>query len=392
MLSQKAKSFRPSPTLELAARAKAMKDRGEDVISLTVGEPDWPTYKIPSEAGIKAINDNKTKYTPPAGIPPLKKAITELTKELIGVQYDVSEVTVSTGAKFVIFAGFQALLDPGDEVVIPMPFWASYSEMVELAGGKPVRVKTDLKNRFKITPEQLQAAITPKTKIFLFNSPCNPTGVEYNSDDLKAIAGVVQKNPRLVVMTDDIYNQLSLNSTGISPHILQVAPDLRNRVVCINGVSKAYSMTGWRIGWATGPKEIVTAMGAYQSQTVGSSSSIAQEAAVAAINGCRPDVAATRKELHVRAAHAYEVFSSIPGFKVLKPDAAFYLWIDVSEALKMAGIKDADELARRLIDDQKVVVVPGTEFGDDQAIRISFAAKSKEIDEAVTRIKSILKK
>lgn len=390
MLSQKAKSFRPSPTLELAARAKAMKDRGEDVISLTVGEPDWPTYKIPSEAGIKAINDNKTKYTPPAGIPPLKKAITELTKELIGVQYDVSEVTVSTGAKFVIFAGFQALLDPGDEVIIPMPFWASYSEMVELAGGKPVRVKTDLKNRFKITPEQLEKQITPKTKIFLFNSPCNPTGIEYNADELKALAAVIKKNPRMVVMSDDIYNQLSLSDKGISPHILQVAPELRDRVVGVNGVSKAYSMTGWRLGWATGPKEIVQAMGAYQSQTVGSSSSIAQEAAVAAINGCKPDVEATRKELRVRAAHAYEVFSSIPGFKVLKPDAAFYLWIDVSEALKASKMKDADELARRLIDEEKVVVVPGTEFGDDQAIRISFAAKSSEIDTAVKRVKAIL--
>lgn len=390
MLSQKAKSFRPSPTLELAARAKAMKDRGEDVISLTVGEPDWPTYKIPSEAGIKAINDNKTKYTPPAGIPPLKKAITELTKELIGVQYDVSEVTVSTGAKFVIFAGFQALLDPGDEVIIPMPFWASYSEMVELAGGKPVRVKTDVKNRFKITPEQLKQHITPKTKIFLFNSPCNPTGIEYTADELKALSVVIQNAPRVVVMADDIYNQLSLSDKGISPHILQVAPDLRDRVISVNGVSKAYSMTGWRIGWATGPKEIVHAMGAYQSQTVGSSSSIAQEAAVAAINGCRDDVAATRKELRTRAAHAYEVFSSITGFKVLKPDAAFYLWIDVSEAIKVAKIKDADELARRLIEEQKVVVVPGTEFGDDQAIRISFAAKTQDIDTAVRRIKTLL--
>lgn len=390
MLSQKAKSFRPSPTLELAARAKAMKDRGEDVISLTVGEPDWPTYKIPSEAGIKAINDNKTKYTPPQGIPPLRKAITELTKELIGVSYDVNEVTVSTGAKFVIFAGFQALLDPGDEVLIPTPFWASYSEMVELAGGRPKLVKTTVENRFKITPAQLKENINPKTKIFLFNSPCNPTGIEYSAPELKALAAVIKDHPRVVVMTDDIYNQLSLSESGISPHILQQAPELRDRVICVNGVSKAYSMTGWRIGWATGPKDVIHAMGSYQSQTVGSSSSIAQEAAVAAINGCRADVEATRKELRERSAHAFEVFSSIPGFKVTKPDAAFYLWIDVSEALKKLKLHGAADLAKRMIDDYKVVVVPGEDFGDSNYIRISFAAKPKDIDEAVARIKKLL--
>lgn len=391
MLSEKAKSFRPSPTLQLAARAKEMKDRGEDVISLTVGEPDWPTYKIPSEAGIKAINENKTKYTPPQGILPLRKAIVDLTKELIGISYDVNEVTVSTGAKFVIFAGFQALLDPGDEVLIPTPFWASYSEMVELAGGKPKLVKTKQENRFKLTPQQLKENITSKTKIFLFNSPCNPTGIEYTAEELKALAVVIKENPRLVVITDDIYNQLSLsNDRGISPHILQSAPELRNRVVCVNGVSKAYSMTGWRIGWATGPREVIHAMGSYQSQTVGSSSSIAQEAAVAAIIGCREDVANTRKELHGRLAHAFEVFSSIPGFKVTKPDAAFYLWIDVSEALKKLKLTTASELAKRLIDEQKVVVVPGEEFGDHNALRISFAAKPKDIDEAVKRIRTIL--
>lgn len=390
MLSLKAKSFRPSPTLELAARAKAMKDRGEDVISLTVGEPDWPTYKIPSEAGIKAINDNKTKYTPPQGIPALRQAIADLTKELIGVSYEANEVTVSTGAKFVIFAGFQALLDPGDEVLIPTPFWASYSEMVELAGGRPKLVKTTVENRFKITPAQLKENLTAKTKIFLFNSPCNPTGIEYSSDELKALSIVLKENPHVAVITDDIYNQLSQSERGISPHILQVAPELRSRVVCVNGVSKAYSMTGWRIGWATGPKEIIHAMGSYQSQTVGSSSSIAQEAAVAAIKGCREDVIATRQELRARAAHAYEAFSSIPGFKVTKPDAAFYLWIDVSGALKKLNLFGAADLAKRLIDEHKVVVVPGEDFGDNQYIRISFAAKTKDIDEAVKRIKTLV--
>jgi aspartate aminotransferase len=390
MLSEKAKSFRPSPTLELAARAKEMKDRGEDVISLTVGEPDWPTYKTAADAGIKAINDGKTKYTSPQGIPPLRVEICALVKELIGVSYAPNEVTVSCGAKFVIFAGFQALLNPGDEVLIPAPFWASYSEMVELAGGVPKVYMTKLENRFKMTPAELKANITAKTKIFLFNSPCNPTGIEYNSEELKGLATVLKEFPKVAVITDDIYNQLSLSEKGISPHILQEAPELRDRVICVNGVSKAYSMTGWRIGWATGPKEIIHAMASYQSQTVGSSSSIAQEASIAAIQGCKEDVKATRQDLRKRAAHAYEAFSSIEGFNVLKPDAAFYLWINVSEVLQKMKLTTAQQLAKKLIDDYKVVVVPGDDFGDSNYIRISFAATQKDIDGAVERIKKMI--
>ncbi|MCB9072857.1 MAG: pyridoxal phosphate-dependent aminotransferase [Bdellovibrionaceae bacterium] len=389
MLSEKAKCFRPSPTLELAAKAKEMKDRGEDVISLTVGEPDWPTYKIAADAGVKAIHDGKTKYTPPQGIPPLRQAITGLVKDLIGVSYAANEVTVSCGAKFVIFAGFQALLNPGDEVLIPAPFWASYSEMVELAGGKPKVYLTKVENRFKMTPQELKENITSKTKIFLFNSPCNPTGIEYSFDELKGLAEVITAHPKLAVITDDIYNQLSLSEKGISPHILQVAPNLRDRVICVNGMSKAYSMTGWRIGWATGPKDVIHAMASYQSQTVGSSSSIAQEASVVAIKNCQQDIIKTRQELRERAAYAYEAFSSIDGFTVLKPDAAFYLWINIKPVLHKLNLNTAQQFAAKLMNEHKVVVVPGDEFGDSNYIRISFAATRKDIDGAVERIKKM---
>lgn len=387
MLSKKAQGFRPSPTLALAARANEMKAQGMDVASLTVGEPDWPTYDKACEAGIKAIRDGKTKYTNAQGTPQLRDAIRGLVKDLIGVEYKASEVSVTSGAKFAIFAAFQALLDPGQEVIIPAPFWASYSEMVELSGGVPKIHKTKIENRFKITADELQKAIGPQSKIFLLNTPSNPTGVEYTLEEFKALAEVIRKNPQIVVVTDDIYNQLSFSETGISPHLLQAAPDLRDRVVCINGVSKAYSMTGWRIGWATGPEKVIFAMASYQSQTVGASSSIAQEASIIAIKECRADVEKTRAELRTRVAHAYEAFSSIPGIKVLKPDAAFYLWMNVAELNKKMGYEGAKDLAKMLIDKEGVVLVPGEDFGDKDYVRISFATDRATVDKAVARIK-----
>lgn len=391
MLSKKAQAFRPSPTLTLAAKAKEMKEAGIDVVSLTVGEPDWGTYPKASEAGIEAIKAGKTKYTPASGIPALKKAICGLTKELIGIDYKPSQVTVTAGAKFIVFSAFQALLEPGEEVIIPAPFWASYSEMVELAGGKNVIVKTQENNKFKMTGAELEKAITPKTKIFLFNSPSNPTGVEYNEKDLKELADVLRKYPHVAVVSDDIYNQLSFSEKGTSPHILQVAPDLKDRVICVNGASKAYSMTGWRIGWATGEEKIIFAMASYQSQTIGAPSSMGQEAAAAAIMYCADDIKKTRELLRGRVAHAYEAFSSIPGFTVTKPDGAFYLWINVGPVLKKLNMKSADEFARSLMEKEKVVVVPGDEFGGPEHIRISFAADRASIDKAVERIKNAVK-
>ncbi|MBY0384002.1 pyridoxal phosphate-dependent aminotransferase [bacterium] len=391
MLSQKAKSFQPSPTLMLAAKAKEMKDRGEDVISLTVGEPDWPTYAKACDAGIQAIRDGKTKYTASQGIPALRKAIAQQMKVLTGQDYDpAKEVAVTSGAKFVAFSAFKTLLDPQQEVIIPAPFWASYKEMVELADGVARIVKTQFKNNLKITPDELEKAINPKTKIFLLNSPSNPTGVEYSAEDLKALAVVLRKHPNVAVVSDDIYNQLSFCEKGISPHLLQVAPDLRDRVICVNGASKAYSMTGWRMGWAAGEKSIIHAMVSYQSQTMGAPSSISQEATLAGILHCDADLVETRKELRARCAHAYEAFSSIPGMKIAKPDGAFYLWIDISEILKKTGLKTGKDFSQMLLEKQKLVLVPGDDFGDDQCIRISFVVDKKSVDRAVERIKAAL--
>lgn len=389
-VSERAKQFKASPTLALAAKAKELKAQGKDIISLTVGEPDWPTFALACQAGKEAIDAGKTRYTPASGVPELKKQVIQLTQDLIGQKYDASEVTVTTGAKFIFFAACQAAIDPGDEVIIPAPFWASYTEMVRLAGGVPVVVKTKAENGFKITADELKNAITAKTKMFLLNSPSNPTGVEYKKADLEALAQVLQGQDRIVIASDDIYNQLSFSDRGISPHILQVAPDLRERVICINGISKAYAMTGWRLGWACGNKDLIKAMASYQSQTVGAPCSISQEAAIAAIRDCKKDVQETLTTLRQRFSHALEAFRSLPDVGVVEPGGAFYLWLDVSKVLQRKGMTAASELAAELIETAGVVAVPGDDFGDDQFMRVSYAIAKDQLDSAVERIRKAI--
>lgn len=386
LLSQRAQGFKASPTLALAARANEMKAQGKDVISLTVGEPDWPTYEKACEAGRQAISEGFTRYTPASGIPALKKEIVQLTKELIGVDYEAKEVTVTTGAKFIFFAACQVALDQGDEAIVPAPYWASYTEMVKLAGATPKVVMTTRESSYKLTPEQLQKEITEKTKMVLLNSPSNPTGVEYTKDELTALAAVLKKHPEIVIVCDDIYNQLSFNDTGVSPHLLQVAPEFKSRVIAINGISKAYAMTGWRIGWATGPQDMIKAMASYQSQTVGAPCSISQAAAVAALRDCKEDVANTRKQLIQRYESAFAAFSSVPKVKVLPATGAFYLWLDVSEVLASKSLSSAHELAEILIEEVGVVAVPGNDFGDPKAMRVSYAVAPEQMQAAVERM------
>ncbi|MCC2678731.1 MAG: aspartate aminotransferase, partial [Pseudobdellovibrio sp.] len=316
MLSQRAQSLKTSPTLFLVAKAKELQTQGHDVISLTVGEPDWPTYPAAAEAGIEAIRKGITKYTPAAGTPELKKAIIEATKRDIGQTYAPNEVAVTSGAKFAIFAALQVLCDTTDEVIIHSPYWVSYPTMVELSGGKPVLVTCTEETNFKITAQMLEKAITPNTKAFLFCSPANPTGFIYSKEELKAIADVIKKHPRIVVLTDDMYNRLMFDGSHCAPQILQVAPELRDRTVVINGGSKAYSMTGWRIGWAMGPQKVIQALGDYASQSTGAPSSISQFAAVQAITNCEANIKETNATLIKRMGAALQEFKSIPEFKV----------------------------------------------------------------------------
>ena len=278
MLAERVKNLKPSPTLALAAKAREMKKNGLDVISLSVGEPDWDTFAPVKEAGKADIDQGFTKYLPASGLAELREAVCRQTNADLGTDYKTSQVTITTGAKFVVFAAMQALIDPGDEVIIPAPYWVSYPTMAELAGGVPVAVACDKADGFKLSADKLRAAIGPKTKMLLLNSPSNPTGQVYTKEEFSALAEVLRQHPKMVVLSDDIYNRLVFDESGLAPHLLQAAPDLAERTVLVNGVSKTYSMTGWRVGWGIGPEAVIAAMGKYQSQSVSCACSISQKA------------------------------------------------------------------------------------------------------------------
>lgn len=392
MLSKRAQELKPSPTLALAAKAKKLKSEGQDVISLTVGEPDWPTYEAAKNAGKAAIDDNKTTYTPAAGIPELKTQIASLIGEQMGLSIDPNQITVASGAKYIIYTAFCALLDPGDEVIVPSPYWVSYPTMVELAGGTAKIVTCTGDTDFKMTADQLKAAITNKTKVVLLNSPSNPTGAEYSKDELKELIDVIKAHPQLIVVSDDIYNQLSFNKEELSPHILHLAPDLFERCLSVNGMSKAYAMTGWRIGWAVGPEKLVKAMGSFQSQTTGAPCSISQWASVSAIRDCKTQVKKALSDLKERKQFFCDQLAAVDGMQVFEPQGAFYLWVNVQDWIGKTHngteVNDSRKVAEILLDQEKVAVVPGQEFGLDGYLRLSFAASPEDLKKATERFKN----
>jgi aspartate aminotransferase len=394
-LAERVSLMKPSPILMLAARAGELKAAGHDVISLSIGEPDWTPYDKIKEAAIASIRDGKTKYTPSSGIPELRKAVAEQATRDLGLPFDASQVTASSGAKFVLFSALQSIVNPGDEVLLIAPFWASYTTMVELAGGVPKIVVCDKTSDFKLTPAQLKSAITPRTKAILINSPSNPTGKIYSLDELKALAEVLRAHPGVAVISDDIYNRLCFEQK-LAPHLLQAAPDLRDRVICLNGASKSYAMTGWRLGWALGPKDVITAMSAYQSQSVSCANATAQYAALEAIKSCDADVARTVESLKDRAASIARECEKIPGVKAAKPEGAFYLWIDISaymgKSLNGKVLKTSDDLSEALLMDQMVAAVPGSEFGLDGYFRLSYALSKEKATEAAARMATFFKK
>lgn len=390
-LAKRAQLLKPSPILMLAARAGELKAAGHNVISLTIGEPDWDTYDNIKEVAIGAIRVGMTKYTPSNGIPELRKAIAEQTSADLGIVYDPAQVTVSSGAKFVLFAAIQAMVDPGDEVILVAPFWASYTTMVELADGVPNIAVCDEKTDFKLTPEILRRHINPKTKLLLLNSPSNPTGKVYTRDELKALATVLRDYPKLAIISDDIYNRLSFNEK-ISPHLLHVAPDLRDRVVILNGASKSYAMTGWRLGWALGAKEVIGAMTSYQSQSVSCATAVSQHAAVEAIRNSEKHIAATVERLRDRRDSLITELKKIDGIDVAIPEGAFYLWVDVRRYIgkthKSGPMKTSEDLAKALLNEHMVAVVPGIEFGLDGYFRLCYTLEKEKGREAVDRMKS----
>jgi aspartate aminotransferase len=393
-LSKRAQNLKTSPTLFLVAKAKELAAQGHDVISLTVGEPDWPTFEVPSKAGIEAIEKNITKYTPANGTVELRQTIAKKIKFEINQAYSTKEITVGSGAKFIIFAALQMLCSPGDEVIVGAPYWVSYPMMVELADGVPHIIECGEQENYKITPEQLENAINAKTKALLFCSPSNPTSLLYTADELKALAEVLRKHPQVAIISDDMYNRLVFDGGKVAPHILQVAPDLRDRTVAVNGGSKAYSMTGWRIGWAAGPEKLITAMADYQSQSTGSPSSISQHAAMKAIDQCEPDIEQVVKKLTGRKNSGLAELRSVPGFKVSEPDGAFYFWVDIKSWMGKTYngklIRTSKDFCDVLLETFFVATVPGVECGMDGFMRLSFAVSEETMKRAVVRMKEFV--
>ncbi len=375
-------------TLALSALAKKLKAEGVDVVTLTAGEPDFPTPFHIKTAAIKAIQNNFTGYTINAGIPELRKAIAEKFKRENNITFDPSQIIVSNGAKHSIYNTLKAICNKGDEVIIPAPYWVTYPEMVKLVDATPVFIQTTEKNDFKMTPEQLKRVLTKKTKALLFCSPCNPTGSVYTREEIEALAAVVAKAD-IYVLSDEIYEKVIYD--GTKHFSMGSIPAVKEHVVTINGVSKAFSMTGWRIGYLGGAKGIVDAAEKVQSQMTSNASSISQHAALAALTGSNDEVSAMAAEFLRRRDFIHSAITSIEGISCVKPKGAFYIFPNLSAYIgkKAKGkvLKSADDIAQFLLDEEKVVVVPGSGFGAKNYVRISYACSMQELEKAAERLK-----
>jgi aspartate aminotransferase len=389
-LAKRVASLTPSTTLAITAKAKELKAAGYDVIGLGAGEPDFNTPQHIIDAAVKAMNEGYTKYTPTGGLPALKEEIIKKFEKDQQLRYEPSEIIVCVGAKYALYTLFQAILDEGDEVIIPTPYWVSYPEQVKLAGGVPVYVEGLEENQFKITPEQLKAAITERTKAVIINSPSNPTGMIYTEEELKALGEVCLEHDILVV-SDEIYEKLVYgNARHVS--IAQLSPELKAQTVIINGLSKSHSMTGWRIGYAAGNKEIIKAMTNLASHSTSNPTSIAQYAAIAAYSGPQEPVEEMRKAFEERLNIIYEKLIQIPGFTCVKPQGAFYLFPNVREAARMAGYDTVDQFVAALLEEANVALVPGSGFGAPDNVRLSYATSLDVLEKAVERMKQFMEK
>ncbi|WP_282076488.1 pyridoxal phosphate-dependent aminotransferase [Epibacterium ulvae] len=389
-LSETLSRVKPSPTMAVTAKAADLKAAGEDVIGLGAGEPDFTTPDNIKAAAIEAINAGKTKYTAVDGIPELKAAICAKFKRDNDLSYTPAQVSVNSGGKHTLYNALMATINPGDEVIIPAPFWVSYPDMVLLAGGTPVTVETTLEANFKLTAAQLEAAITPKTKWFIFNSPSNPTGAGYTWDELKALTDVLLRHPHVWVMTDDMYEHLAYDDFKFCTPA-QVEPGLYDRTLTCNGVSKAYAMTGWRIGYAAGPQPLIAAMRKVQSQSTSNPCSVSQWAAVEALSGPQ-DYLTQNNETFVRRRNlVISMLSEIDGIVCPTPEGAFYVYPSIAGLIGKTTpngtvIKDDETFAAALLEDEKVAVVFGAAFGLSPNFRVSYATSDEALHEACTRI------
>ena len=390
-LSKRVQAIKPSPTLAVTARASKLKAEGKDIIGLGAGEPDFDTPQHIKDAAIAAINKGFTKYTAVGGTPSLKQAIVAKFKRDNGLDYTAKQILVSCGGKQSFFNLALALINPGDEVIIPAPYWVSYPDIVLIAEGKPVIVQAGIEQDFKMSAAQLAAAITTKTKIVVINSPSNPSGAVYSLEELQALGEVLRKHPQVLIATDDMYEHIALRDEKFV-NILNACPDLYSRTMVLNGVSKSYAMTGWRIGYAAGPEYIITAMENVQSQSTSNPTSISQVAAEAALNGDQGCIAPMLKAFRERHLYVVDALNKIPGVKCIPSGGAFYAFPDVRPVIaalhQKSIIKEATDVAlsEYLLEQAGVAIVPGSAFGSEGYIRLSFATSMENLKNAISRI------
>ena len=392
-LSQRMGQIAASATLAALAKAKEMKAAGVDVVSLTAGEPDFDTPQHIKVAALKALERGATKYTAASGMPALKEAVAERFTES-GVPCTAAEVLVSCGAKHSLYNAFSAILNEGDEVILPAPYWVSYPEQIKCGGGVARIVQTDDASGFKMTPQQLAEAISPRTKAVILNSPSNPTGSVYTRAELVELGAVLAKNEHVLVISDEIYDKLVYDDVETGP-IAAIAPDIASRTITVNGVSKTYAMTGWRIGYATGPAEVISIMSRIQSHSTSGPTTLSQEAALAALTGDQSCVDEMRAEFDKRRLYIHERLNGIEGVSCVKPQGAFYAFANVGEHfgrdLGDRNIKGSADFAAALLESAHVAVVPGAPFGADACIRTSYATSLDTIEKAMDRMEKFLK-
>ena len=394
IISDSLKKIKPSPTIAVTQKARELKAAGKDVIGLGAGEPDFDTPDNIKQAAIKAINDGDTKYTAVDGTPALKKAIVEKFKKENNLDYTTDQITVGAGGKHVIYNAMMATLNEGDEVIVPAPYWVSYPDMVLLAGGKPVIMECDEKQGFKINPNDLEKFITPKTKWIILNSPSNPTGACYSEQDIKAIAAILEKHNHVYILSDDIYEHVTYE--GFKFFTIAQINSLKDRVLTMNGVSKAYSMTGWRIGYAAGPKDIVKAIAKIQSQSTTNPSSISQAAAVEALSGTQDFINERANSFQERRDFVVNALNAIDGIECLNPDGAFYVFPSCKGLMGKKDpngneIKSDTDFVQSLLENSGIAVVQGSAFGLEGFFRISYATSMDNLNKAMDKISSFCK-
>ena len=393
-VSERSKLVKPSVTLALAAKAQAMRAQGVDLVNFTAGEPDFDTPQRIKDAAVQALKKGMTKYTDVRGIEPLREAVAKKYLKEFALQYSKDEVLVSCGGKHALYNIFQATIDPGDEVIIPSPYWVSYSDMVLLAGGVPKLIPATEANGFRITPKELKGAMTSRTRAFVFNSPCNPTGAAYGFEEIRGLCRILEQH-NCLILSDDIYEKIVYD--GFRFHsIVSVSPSLRERTIIFNSLSKTYAMTGWRIGYALGPAAVISAAAKIQSQSTSNPTSFAQVAAIEALAGPQDEVQQMVGEFQKRRDLIVKRLKGMPGISCFNPQGAFYVFPNVGSLLgKKAGefkLASAGDFAEYLLQEARVLAVPGEDFGSTENIRISYATSLEEIEKGCDRIEAAIKK